>query len=109
MKKNIIKNITNKTLGILGGGQLGKMIAQEAARLGIKTCVYDPNKKSPAFQNANTVINDLYTNKKSLKQLIKNSDKITYEFENIPLESLNFLKKKKTNLPWFKSIKILSR
>ena len=65
MKKNIIKNITSKTLGILGGGQLGKMIAQEASRLGIKTCVYDPNKKSPAFQNANIIINDVYRYNKS--------------------------------------------
>ena len=51
-----IQNITNKTLGILGGGQLGKMIATEAAKLGIKTCIFDPNTKSPAFQNANIII-----------------------------------------------------
>ena len=105
MKKNIIKNITNKTLGILGGGQLGKMIAQEASKLGIRTCVYDPNKKSPAFQNANLVISDLYTNKKSLKKLINNTDKITYEFENIPLESLNLLKKKRQIYPGLKALR----
>ena len=105
MKKSIIKNITSKTLGILGGGQLGKMIAQEASRLGIKTCVYDPNKKSPAFQNANIIINDVYTNKKSLKKLIKNTDKITYEFENIPLESLNLLKKNREIYPGLKALR----
>ena len=55
MKNNVIKNITNKTLGILGGGQLGKMIAVEASRLGIKTCIFDPNKNAPAFQNANII------------------------------------------------------
>ena len=49
MKNNVIKNITNKTLGILGGGQLGKMIALKP-RLGIKTCIFDPNKNAPAFQ-----------------------------------------------------------
>ncbi len=105
MEKSIIKNFTNKTLGILGGGQLGKMIAQEASRLGIRTCIYDPNINSPAFQNANIIINDSYTNKKSLKQFIKNTDKITYEFENIPLESLNLLKKYRKIYPGLKALK----
>ena len=93
MKNNVIKNITNKTLGILGGGQLGKMIAVEASRLGIKTCIFDPNENSPAFQNANIIVNSDYNNKKALKKFVKHSDKVTYEFENIPLESLNFLEK----------------
>ena len=105
MKNNVIKNITNKTLGILGGGQLGKMIAIEASRLGIKTCIFDPNKNSPAFQNANIIINNNYTNKKALRQFVKCSDKITYEFENIPLESLNFLEKNSQIYPGSKALK----
>ena len=105
MKNNVIKNITNKTLGILGGGQLGKMIAIEASRLGIKTCIFDPNKKSPAFQNANIIVNSEYTNKKALEQFVKYSDKVTYEFENIPLESLNFLKKNSQIYPGSKALK----
>ena len=105
MKNNVIKNITNKTLGILGGGQLGKMIAIEASRLGIKTCIFDPNKNSPAFQNANIIINSDYTNKKALGQFVKYSDKITYEFENIPLESLNFLEKNGQIFPGIKALK----
>ena len=56
-KKNeqdkLVKNFSNKTLGILGGGQLGKMIAIAASRLGINTSIYDPDKNAPAFQNAN--------------------------------------------------------
>ena len=47
--------LLDKTLGIIGGGQLGKMIATEASRLGIRTCIFDPNKNSPAFQNANII------------------------------------------------------
>ena len=105
MKKNVIKNITNKTLGILGGGQLGKMIAIEASRLGIKTCIFDPNKNSPAFQNANTVVNSDYTNKKALEQFVKYSDKVTYEFENIPLESLSFVEKNSQIYPGSKALK----
>ena len=62
-----MKNIINKTLGILGGGQLGKMIAAEASRLGIKTCIFDPNKNAPAFQNANIIVNSDYTNKTSCR------------------------------------------
>ena len=105
MKNDVIKNITNKTLGILGGGQLGKMIALEASRLGIKTCIFDPNENAPAFQNANIIINSDYTNKKALAQFLKSSDKITYEFENIPLESLNFLEKNSQIFPGSKALK----
>ena len=105
MKNNVIKNITNKTLGILGGGQLGKMIAVEASRLGIKTCIFDPNKNASAFQNANIIVNSDYTNKKALKQFVKHSDKVTYEFENIPLESLNFLEKNSQIFPGIKALK----
>ena len=57
-------NFKNKKLGILGGGQLGKMIASTASRLGIKTFVYDPNKISPAFQNANKAYIAKFDNKK---------------------------------------------
>ena len=105
MKNNVIKNITNKTLGILGGGQLGKMIAIEASRLGIKTCIFDPNENAPAFQNANIIVNSDYNNKKALKKFVKHSDKVTYEFENIPLESLNFLEKNSQIFPGSKALK----
>ena len=105
MKNNVIKNITNKTLGILGGGQLGKMIAVEASRLGIKTCIFDPNENAPAFQNANIIVKSDYNNKKALKKFVKYSDKVTYEFENIPLESLNFLEKNSQIFPGSKALK----
>ena len=105
MKNNVIKKITNKTLGILGGGQLGKMIAVEASRLGIKTCIFDPNENAPAFQNANIIVNSDYNNKKALKKFVKHSDKVTYEFENIPLESLNFLEKNSQIFPGSKALK----
>ncbi len=105
MKNNLIKKMTNKTLGILGGGQLGKMIAAEASRLGIRTCIFDPNKNSPAFQNANIIINNDYTNIKYLKKFIKYSDRITYEFENIPLKSLKFLNQNSKIYPGLKALK----
>ncbi len=104
-KKDINKSLSNKTLGILGGGQLGKMIATEASRLGIKTCILDPKKNSPAFQNANYIINEKFDSKKSLKKLANYSDFITYEFENIPIESLNFLNKFSKIYPGIKALK----
>ena len=81
------------------------MIAIEASRLGIKTCIFDPNKNAPAFQNANIIVNSDYTNKKALEQFVKYSDKVTYEFENIPLESLNFLEKNSQIFPGIKALK----
>ena len=54
-KKDFFKGFDGQTLGILGGGQLGKMIAISASRLGIKTSIYDPDINAPAFQNANKV------------------------------------------------------
>ena len=89
--KNNNKIFSNKILGILGGGQLGKMIAFEASRLGIKTCVYDPNSDAPALQNANIVFIEEYGNKKKLREFAKTCDAITYEFENIPLKSIELI------------------
>ncbi len=107
MKKNrnIIKDLTSKTLGILGGGQLGKMLAMSASNLGIRTCIYDPNINSPAFQNTDTYLNDSYDNIKTLKKFINICDVITYEFENIPLESIRFLNKHNKIFPGINPLK----
>ena len=98
-------NFKNKKLGILGGGQLGKMIASTASRLGIKTFVYDPNKISPAFQNANKAYIAKFDNKKSLKKFAQDVDFITYEFENIPLDSLRYLNKYRKIFPGINALK----
>lgn len=90
-KKAIFNGFDGQILGILGGGQLGKMIALAAARLGVKTIIMDPNKNAPAFQVANKVFVSNFNNKENLKKFAKSCNAITYEFENIPLDSLRLI------------------
>lgn len=88
-----------KILGILGGGQLGRMSALAAARLGIVTHIYTPEDNSPASQvSARTFIGD-YKDKSKLKEFADSVDTITYEFENIPLETVHFLQKTRPVYP----------
>ncbi|MCD8496816.1 MAG: 5-(carboxyamino)imidazole ribonucleotide synthase [Alphaproteobacteria bacterium] len=86
-------------LGILGGGQLGRMSALAAARLGIAVHIFTPEEDSPAsFVAAKTVVAD-YKDENALKDFAAGVDIITYEFENIPLETLTFLKRLRPVFP----------
>ncbi|MDA9655169.1 hypothetical protein N9T15_01820, partial [Pelagibacteraceae bacterium] len=107
-KKNqskFLKSLANKKLGIVGGGQLGKMIAIAASSLGVKTIIYDPDKHATAFQNANKSYCYSYEDNKMLKVFAKEADYITYEFENIPLQTLSILNKNSQVLPGIKALK----
>ncbi|MDS1136820.1 5-(carboxyamino)imidazole ribonucleotide synthase [Nitratireductor indicus] len=73
------------TIGILGGGQLGRMLAMAAARLGYRIAILDPAKDSPAAQVANIFIHAEYDDPAALRKLADCSDVITYEFENVPV------------------------
>ena len=64
----------NKTLGIIGAGQLGKMIGLAAANLGIKVCFYDPDPNAPAKSISNFFYNEKYTNKKKISEFSKKCD-----------------------------------
>jgi len=79
------------TIGILGGGQLGRMLAVAAARLGFKTHIYEPGANPPAAQVANRVTTAPYDDEAALKAFGESVDVITYEFENIPIETLDLL------------------
>tara|TARA_B100001093_G_scaffold419784_1_gene411472 strand:- start:386 stop:1447 length:1062 start_codon:yes stop_codon:yes gene_type:complete len=79
------------TLGILGGGQLGRMSAMAAARLGIKTIIFSPEERSPAFHVAHESILADYDDKEALKRFKEKVDVISYEFENIPVETVLYL------------------
>lgn len=87
---------TGITLGILGGGQLGRMSAMAAARLGIRVVIFCPETDSPAsLVSAKTIIAS-YDDEVALKQFANECDFISYEFENIPVKTvlyLNSLKK----------------
>lgn len=86
-------NFTDKniTLGILGGGQLGMMSAQAAEKIGIRTIIYTPEENSPASKVSYKTICADYLNKEKLKEFAETVDFISYEFENIPVETIDYL------------------
>lgn len=88
-----------KILGILGGGQLGRMSALAAAELGIKTVIFTPETDSPASQVAAMTINAAYDDKEALEDFANEVDVITYEFENVPCETVRYLQKFKPVYP----------
>ncbi len=89
------------TLGILGGGQLGRMSAMAAARLGISVVIFCPEKNAPASQVSKETIVAEYDDKDALKRFSEITDFISYEFENIPVETIDYLEelKQKSVLP----------
>ncbi len=87
------ENILAKKIGIIGGGQLGKMIISEAAKMGIYTVVLDPCEKCPAHTLANEQIIAKFDDAKALRALAKRVDVLTYEFEHISKDALKSLEK----------------
>lgn len=83
--------LERKTLGMLGGGQLGRMSALAAARLGIAVHIYSPEENSPAGQVSARSFTGDYTDKRKLRAFAESVDVITYEFENIPVETVRYL------------------
>ncbi len=80
-----------KTIGILGDGQLGRMMAIAAAELGYKTHIFGQDADSPAAQVAGAVTLADYTDQGALRKFAEAVDTVTLEFENIPVETLTFL------------------
>lgn len=79
------------TIGILGGGQLGRMLAVAASRLGIKTHIFDPAQNPPAADVAHALTTAAYDDAAALTQFALSVDVISYEFENIPTAALDIL------------------
>ena len=71
-------------IGILGGGQLGRMLAMAAARLGFDVAILTPEKDSPAARVAAHAIVGAYDDEAALAELARLSDAVTFEFENVP-------------------------
>ncbi|WP_456276932.1 5-(carboxyamino)imidazole ribonucleotide synthase [Bacillus sp. AK128] len=89
---NLYKNILpGSTIGIIGGGQLGRMMALSAREMGYRIAVLDPTPDSPCGQIADIEITAAYHDLTAIKELAKVSDVITYEFENIDHEALTWL------------------
>jgi 5-(carboxyamino)imidazole ribonucleotide synthase len=87
------------TIGILGGGQLGRMLAMAAARLGFKCHVLCPDPSSPAFDVVHRITEADYGDMAALDRFAEDVDVVTYEFENVPAETAAFLAARKPVLP----------
>ena len=87
------------TLGIIGGGQLGSMLASAAKKLDIKTIIFCDDKNAPGQKFSDKFICADYSDDKAINQFADVSDIITFEFENIPYETLNKINKIKSVLP----------
>lgn len=79
------------SIGVIGGGQLGRMLCAAGARLGYRTIVLDPDAECPAGQLANETIVAAYDDRAALADLARRCAVITYEFENVPVEPLKGL------------------
>jgi 5-(carboxyamino)imidazole ribonucleotide synthase len=79
------------TIGILGSGQLGRMLALAAARLGFKCHIFAPDPDSPAFDVVHRVTCADYADTQALDRFASSVDVVTYEFENVPAEAAMFL------------------
>jgi 5-(carboxyamino)imidazole ribonucleotide synthase len=81
------------TIGVIGGGQLGRMFAVDAKRMGYHVIVLDPQEHSPCGQVADEQIVANYDDKDAVAELGRRSDVVTFEFENIAVESVEHLEK----------------
>jgi 5-(carboxyamino)imidazole ribonucleotide synthase len=78
-------------IGILGGGQLGRMLSVAAARLGFRCHIFEPGAAPPAGHVAEKLVTAAYDDEAALRAFAEGVDVITYEFENIPTSALNLL------------------
>jgi 5-(carboxyamino)imidazole ribonucleotide synthase len=76
------------TIGIFGGGQLGRLLAMAAAKLGLKTAVFAPEEDSPAFQAASRSWVSSYDDEAAVLEFARACDAVTFEFENVPAQTL---------------------
>jgi 5-(carboxyamino)imidazole ribonucleotide synthase len=94
------------TVGILGGGQLGRMLALAAARLGVKTHIFCPDPDSPAFDVTPKKTVAAYDDEQALAVFASQVDVVTYEFENVPARTAKFLAERKPLRPGVNALAI---
>ena len=94
------------TLGVLGGGQLGRMFCVAARTMGYRVVVLDPDPYCGAGMIADVHIKADYTDQAALQEMASQCDAITLEFENIPSESVRFITGKTTVYPVVESLEI---
>ena len=86
-------------LGILGGGQLGSMLATAAKKLNVQTLIYCDDENAPAQKFADDFILGDYNDENKISEFVNKVNVVTYEFENIPFNTLEFINKHKQVLP----------
>jgi 5-(carboxyamino)imidazole ribonucleotide synthase len=87
------------TIGVLGGGQLARMLAMAAARLGLKTHVFSPGADEPAYDVCAARTIAAYQDESALAAFAGAVDVVTYEFENVPAQTAQFLADRKPVRP----------
>jgi 5-(carboxyamino)imidazole ribonucleotide synthase len=98
--------LPGSTLGVLGGGQLGRMFVHCAQRMGYKTLVLDPDPKSPAGLVSHHHIVAEYLDPHALQTMLEQCDAVTTEFENVPADCLEFLAEHLWTTPTAKAVRI---
>lgn len=83
--------LPGKTIGVLGGGQLGRMLAQSATRLGYRVHIFEPQANCPAGAVAHKEVNAAYEDIVALTAFARECDVVTYEFENVPAAPLQVI------------------
>ena len=99
--------MSRSILGIIGGGQLGSMLSTAAKKINIKTIVYCDDMNAPAQNFANEFIYGRYDDEKKINEFASKVDVVTFEFENIPYETLYKISQSKIVLPKPKVNKIV--
>ena len=94
------------TIGIIGGGQLGRMLAMAAARLGYQTIILEPQADCPAAQVATRQIVAAYDDPKALEELARHCAVVTYEFENVPVGAAVSLARKVSVYPPARALEV---
>lgn len=94
------------TIGILGGGQLGRMLAQSAASMGLKTHIFCPDPKSPAFDVSAAQTIAPYDDKDALDRFAGSISVVTYEFENVPGETAQHLAARSAVRPGVRALEV---
>ncbi|HVX80015.1 MAG TPA: 5-(carboxyamino)imidazole ribonucleotide synthase [Devosiaceae bacterium] len=94
------------TIGILGGGQLGRMLALAAARLGMKTHIFCPDPESPAFDVTPRKTVAAYEDETALAAFAAGVDVVTYEFENVPAATAAFLAQRRPLFPDARALEV---
>src|SRR5579872_3644920 len=82
------------TIGILGAGQLGRMLAMAALKMGLRTDIFAPDGEAPAYDSAAGRTVAAFDDEATLADFAKAVDIVTYEFENVPTSTVEFLSRR---------------